>query len=294
MGSIDELIAQATSRLAPCIVLSLYTREATAEMREGVVAVYEDYVRRWGECLRWSADGDTERYRKFDESTAAYPRRALERYSERKHRDIYWVAYGGAHRHDASAWKFYAKLSSQYYAGTTVDHASASWEIGAVTAPEILAVALDWTKRFSVWQGYAGYSLGVSEEHEQSTAATVHHLAMRFQGLEIHYPGATASCCRTELKGVNWLTLVSHVLLEELGGEATLRAKLSAEIRLHPIRDGVLIQAGPEPLLGDVNRGETLPLYREVAKVLKPIRAETHWPFFGILTANDWMTRFDR
>ncbi|MCC6522670.1 MAG: DUF3396 domain-containing protein [Polyangiaceae bacterium] len=287
-------------------MLALFARGGrNAEVREGIVGLYEDYVKRWGEQLRWSAEAETERYRKFDERAAEYPRRALGRDVGGEERKVMWVAYGGDHRHEANGWKFKGSLQDRFAAAHRLDFASATWPVGpaAPTPEELVALALDWARRLPVRYGYAGYSLGVSEEHKQLTAKTVYDLAMRFQGLEIHDPLCTALCCETQLKSVNWLTLVSNEMLTprytgpligHVGGMDVLRANLSPEIVLHPIRDGVLIQAGPEPLLGDVNRGETLPLYREVAKVLKPIRAETHWPFFGILTANDWMTRFDR
>ncbi|MBI4954578.1 MAG: DUF3396 domain-containing protein [Myxococcales bacterium] len=262
-------------------------------------------MKRWGDHLRWFAEDETGRYRAFEERAAQYPARAVDRDRAALRRDIRWVAYGGNHRHDASGWKFKSTLRSSPEAVSALDHVSASWPIGpeAPGYEEALEVALIWGRRCPFRFGYAGFSLQVSEEHEQMTAKLVYDLAMRFQGLEIHCPGTTALCCQTQMKSVNWLTLVSNEMLTprytgpligHVGGIDVLRANLSPEILLHPIRDGVLIQAGPEPLLGDVNRGETLPLYREVAKVLKPIRMSTHWPFFGILTANDWMTRFDR
>ena len=59
-----------------------------------------------------------------------------------------------------------------------------------------------------------------------------------------------------------------------------------------------MLQAGAEPDFGDVNTGETLPLYREVGLALKSllIPADVLGPWNSIGGAEntrDWLHRFD-
>ncbi len=84
------------------------------------------------------------------------------------------------------------------------------------------------------------------------------------------------------MSSVNWLNAIDNRLLEKLGGMAALRASLSEDT--YPVYDfgtGVLIQAGPAPMLGDREEGDLLPHYRAVAKFLKPIRVPfLHSPLY--------------
>ena len=72
---------------------------------------------------------------------------------------------------------------------------------------------------------------------------------------------------------VNWLTLVGKIPLGKLGGAATLRAALARnpQIQVIDTAHGVIVKAGDQPQLGDVNRNEFLPLYREVYGALQPV-----------------------
>jgi hypothetical protein len=58
-----------------------------------------------------------------------------------------------------------------------------------------------------------------------------------------------------------------------------------------------MIQAGPEPGLGDVNAGDRLPAYREVHRALTPVRSSNHWALGNRAFWKDetrrWMSRFD-
>jgi hypothetical protein len=77
------------------------------------------------------------------------------------------------------------------------------------------------------------------------------------------------------VKRAGWMTLLHARTVQLLGGEDKLRSELvdTPEIRVHPAGGGGLIlQAGERPQLGDLNRGDYLPLYRKVAAVLRPAR----------------------
>jgi hypothetical protein len=96
------------------------------------------------------------------------------------------------------------------------------------------------------------------------------------------------------ISSVNWLTLLGPELTARKGGRDAIAAGLGDEITVGELSRGVCIQAGPQPLLGDVNRGDDLPLYRRVGRFLADVR--THEPFrilSGLDDPEAWFARFD-
>ncbi len=101
------------------------------------------------------------------------------------------------------------------------------------------------------------------------------------------------------IKCVNWLTFLNQEHCERLGGVARLIKLLGKEITVHPLPNGIMIQAGSAPETGDVNRRQGLPLYHRVGRVLAPLRAKDHAAFFGREgvpneeATKRWLGRFD-
>ncbi len=96
-------------------------------------------------------------------------------------------------------------------------------------------------------------------------------LTLRFPGYELLDP----TYCRLELDdqvcGVYWLSMLGEALTHKLGGVEALRARVPPEIRVEPLApSGTLVQIGQQPSVGDVNREDSLPLYRALAQVFKP------------------------
>lgn len=73
---------------------------------------------------------------------------------------------------------------------------------------------------------------------------------------------------------VGWITLLGPEYAERLGGLPALEERLKGSVvRLLKLADGAVgLQAGEEPSVGDVNRGDDLPLRREVGAILEPVR----------------------
>jgi Protein of unknown function (DUF3396) len=76
---------------------------------------------------------------------------------------------------------------------------------------------------------------------------------------------------------------------------------LGSNCPVHTYNGGVVLQAGPEPEIGDVNRGVALADYRAVARAVKPIRFEQYSlgllyppePMDRIEETLKWIRRFD-
>jgi len=162
------------------------------------------------------------------------------------------------------------------------------------------SLTLRWAKRLQAFHGYGGIGIVLSprgtfaQRHENE----VYGLSRRYPGLEIDYPIAHALDLKHGIKGGNWLTVLAEPWVERLGGEAVLRDALGEGFRLWPYAGGLMIQAGDHPQLGDSNRLLAPAYYGRLARVLKPIRIETHGrihAFGGLDRAgfDAWLARFD-
>jgi hypothetical protein len=100
---------------------------------------------------------------------------------------------------------------------------------------------------------------------------------LRYPGIDVFdSPSDHSWELGTRVRGPHWLTFLGQPVLGELGGAGGLRARLqSPGTTVQELEgDKVLITLGAWPEAGDTERGDTLPAYRELARVLEP------WLFF--------------
>jgi hypothetical protein len=101
-----------------------------------------------------------------------------------------------------------------------------------------------------------------------------------------------------QIKRVNWLTLTSSRTLALLGRyeEVTERIASAAGVTTYPLRNGLLIQAGPEPSIGDSSTGELPAAYCHVGHLLRSVRLPSitgPGGSFSSEQAQRWLTAFD-
>lgn len=149
--------------------------------------------------------------------------------------------------------------------------------------------------------GHCGYALnaegflGVTDERREA-------LCLRYPGLAISAGGGRLSslCVAARpnvehviprIRRASWITILHRDSFDEVGGEAGLHAAFAdvPEVQLRRLPQGMIVQAGLHPQLGDLAKGHSLPVLRKVAKVLRPIRAER----FNSPPDNFWDTWFD-
>jgi Type VI immunity for VRR-NUC len=169
---------------------------------------------------------------------------------------------------------------------------------------DFVALARELTQKLAFSSGYAGFSFNRAEESDLESTGREQSAALshRWQGIDVESLSTTLYAIRQGLKSAGWLTLVGRKLVDTLGGAEALARALPGEVTMHTLPFGVLIQAGPRPQLGDVNRREDLPLYRAVGRVLAPVRSPAHPPFLYKSAAEGeddgwtekWLARFDR
>ncbi|REG36265.1 uncharacterized protein DUF3396 [Archangium gephyra] len=132
-------------------------------------------------------------------------------------------------------------------------------------------LALELATPLPFCSGHAGLSfhcdtslLGVKQE-------VLAH-GFRYPGMDI--PGMDMAALRigTKVRGSAWLTFLGQPALGELGGTAGLSSRLSSPGTAVQEMAGerAVITLGRGPEAGDTERGDALPAYRELARVLGP------------------------
>jgi hypothetical protein len=120
--------------------------------------------------------------------------------------------------------------------------------------------------------GYGGLVFN-AEYHLVGVRREVARYCFRYPGIDVydspcHYSWAVG----TRVRGPHWLTFVGQPALGELGGAEALRSRLHSPATMFQEMEGdkVLITLGAWPEAGDTERSDTLPAYRELARVLEP------------------------
>lgn len=100
----------------------------------------------------------------------------------------------------------------------------------------------------------------------------VRERCFRYPGMDIPSLGRTALHIGTRVRGAAWLTFLGQPVLGELGGVEGLRSRLhSPETTVQSLEgERAVVTLGPLPEAGDTEQGNTLPSYRELARVLEP------------------------
>lgn len=298
-GNMDEWLKWAETKVALSLAVSFFFKPPSSAFAAGLLECYREYLGLCGPRLRWYGSESSSKYREATPKVLEIPfRRLPEAIGNGKVWS--WAAYAGHDYRDAAPFQFEALVNSDSHHQSSF-RAAFPVEVFGADLPSFIALAKRFAERLPFFFGYGGLSFSESQEIKRRQVNEAHMVpaAMRFSGVEVegefHTP--TRLCCKDKIKGVNWLTLLSPPFVEELGGKAALREKLSEGVILHDLSTGLMIQAGPEPGLGDVNAGERLPLYREVHRALTPVRNSSHWPLGNRAFWQDetrrWMSRFD-
>ena len=163
----------------------------------------------------------------------------------------------------------------------------------------LVDLARSLARKFKIFSGLGGYSLNWNKIGELADEANkdIYVISQRYPGIDIPDLGGDLEVISQGIKCVNWLTFLGAEYVDKLGGIERLKA-LDKEIVWDRVSDGIVIQAGPQPETGDVNRRLTLPLYHKVGKGVAKLRVKQHIAF--IPSQNDadqatskWLARFN-
>jgi len=170
--------------------------------------------------------------------------------------------------------------------------------------PSFQTLVHGWCQILKPFCGYAGIGAiqSVDSSEQLTTVYQVYPIARRFPGIEIENAEMVSLYLGRHIKGVNWLTALSDEVLAPIGGRQALLAKLDENFHIMEYEGGVLIQAGPAPELGDVNRKQIPRYYRQLSKLVRRlrmrfpdddsfIRPDTDEDASEV--TNEWLARFD-
>lgn len=290
--------------LAIGLTVTLYVEEShRPERRAALAACFDDYCDTAGDELlwvtqpRWLADGAI-KYRWAQPSGGEIVRPAQWVFEISENHAWSVSAHGGRSVTDASTYAF--EISAPGAWARRLAYLTASWPLGFFEgkAETFRARVRKWIDRIQPLHGYAG--LGVLLPLDGAAAARVATealgLAQRFPGLELDAPVYQADVLANGIKGVNWLTVVGDRFLDKLGGLPVLLSRLDQRFETHRYDTGLLIQAGSMPELGDAHRLIVPECYRDLARVLAPIRANFEHSLMRGISAEQsarWLSRFD-
>lgn len=245
-----------------------------AGVRQRVAGCIDEYIQLVREHLRWCAIGG-KRPLKVSEQ---YPGSVVALISHLTESDSFEMAATGAPRYNqASHYNIHTLLGlrRQYrrlgYLSATFPFRFLKERPGGFFQQFVHK----WCERLSPLHGYAGLGLLRSMENSEARAVEplIFPLVRRFPGLEIDMPHLEARLLADGIKGVNWLTMLSDLLLSKLGGADAVRQKLQNGFTFDPYPGGLMIQAGPHPEFGDLDRNIIPAHYRRLYEVLRPVQA---------------------
>lgn len=186
---------------------------------------------------------------------------------------------------------------------TTINFIEIRVPLEAADDPDALAAQLvEVAAPLDFVCGTAGLMLHGSPFGSQGLWKEIRGLVTRYEGVEP--PGADKAQWRAilGLTGINWLTFVGPPHLEKLGGANAVEARAAKALGVTAQRlgQGIVLQAGPRPRLGDRNKpSAALDPYREVHRIVGPALfldedyAFDHDDFDGSATV-EWLQRFER
>ena len=156
-------------------------------------------------------------------------------------------------------------------------------------------LAMEMASSLPFCTGYTGlafsYDTGMISAHDE-----VRRLCFRHPGMDVSNMESISTDIGTQVRGATWLTFLGPPVLEELGGATALRALLQTPGTTVQEMEGqrAVVTLGPWPEAGDLEKGQTLPAYRELARVLEPwLFHEPHsHPSIDMTDTRRWERRF--
>ena len=129
----------------------------------------------------------------------------------------------------------------------------------------------------------AGHLMSWDEDERPSAFSALRRWSKRYLGIDAQDPDRMAWRAHSGLPGISWLTLIGNGLLErlEIDRSALLQHRWQQPVEVRELKHGLMIQAGPEPTLGDLNHFEQPLAYQEVAVHLAPYFVAEPPKFYG-------------
>ena len=160
---------------------------------------------------------------------------------------------------------------------------------------QVRELAMEMAERLPFATGHAGLAMDFARVRRK--------LLPQLKETLFRHPGLHVDTALTEwflgfqVEGVHWLNFLGPRVLGAVGGMEGLRSQLHAPETSVQAMDGgrALVTLGTWPEAGDLNQGDPLPAYRELARVLEPWLQPVHlppWPGYTEDEYRRWWRRF--
>lgn len=276
-----------------------FDRTWAPDVRASVAACVESFLARCGDRIRWAKNPKTLRMVRYDPRKGPSPSETLASFDEEASWELHYHA--GEHERAASALSVRLLCSDKFQSALGFLQMSFPLLWFADHPGSLPEVALEACQRLHPRSGYGG--IGILESPDSTIRVdfepTVYAMAQRFPGLEVDYPWIHVVEMEEGIKGINWLTILGEPWLSKMGGSGALRSALAKTFVGRSFEGGLLIQAGPRPLLGDAERGSIPEPYAKLAALLAPVQIKEHGPFhyarperFDRQRSEAWLRRF--
>lgn len=147
--------------------------------------------------------------------------------------------------------------------------------------------------------GHGGLTFAYDPWLREAAFDAIYAQARRYWGIDVEDLNDTLPLMRNSIKGVNWLTLVGRDFASTPAvAKATMRLDNAAAVTVDPRRNGLVISAGSQPVIGDQHRPDgSLDPFMAVANALEPLLLTEHPDFPGerfVKNGNTlgWIRRF--
>jgi hypothetical protein len=305
-AALDDVLCVRDAKGVPVLTIGLlatfyFEKPWTRPVKEAVAELAEGYIQQFREHLRWTQDPKTAKVHPIEAGRVKLPGAWL---PEHPPDEAWWFAFAGGES---------AAATSPFQVQAYAPRESPLQELGylQVRLPlhwftdhpgTFTEFVLTYCKRLKPLSGYAGIGfLQPCTIYGQDDAEPfIWPLAQRHPGIEVDNPRKHKTHLKDGIKGINWLTILGDRWVEAAGGLDYLRMRLDESFVFYPYDGGLMIQAGPRPQMGDATQNQWPERYVTLAKVLKKIQIQDHYPFhlhapgrMGNEESMAWLFRFD-
>lgn len=310
LGKLDDIAIKGINDIAARVSLGLemyIPPRDTHILYPQLELLFEDYYTRFASHLNYYGLPPTGRILKITPKFLSTMRKKIENYNYKDHYNpyIFFDDRFKGRLFNASPWNalFWGQPMK-------ANELSAVWATMPLRKNEsdlhidtLLEITFEWCNQVQPAHGNAGLYFCPTIGH---TGANYYYALMqRHPGIDylnqVDFVNA-AKGNLNRIKGVNWLTILSDEIVEELGGLAYCKQQVEPECHIEKWKGGIIIMAGPLPQCGDTYNNFIPECYKKVTALTRSVRLSNYrgWkflelaePFDNETELNKWIRRFD-